>query len=63
MPTHNEALLKAYAACPPSARIYYTLEIWQSSLAQRARVVANVGQDMVLGIEAGRATRSQTKPN
>jgi hypothetical protein len=32
-------------------------------LAQRARVVANVGHDMVLGIEAGRAARSQTKPN
>ena len=37
MPTHNEALLEAYAACPPSAWIYYTLEIWQSSFAEPAR--------------------------
>jgi hypothetical protein len=53
MPTHNEALLEAYASCPPSARIYYALEIWQSSFATPARVVANVGDDMVLGIEPG----------
>jgi hypothetical protein len=53
MPTHNEALLEAYAACPPSARIFYTLEIWQSSFVQAARVVANVAEDMVFGIEAG----------
>jgi hypothetical protein len=53
MPTQNKALLEAYAACPPSARIFYTLEIWQSSFAQAARVVANVGDDMVFGIEAG----------
>ena len=31
MPTHNEALLEAYASCPPSARVFYTLEIWQAS--------------------------------
>jgi hypothetical protein len=37
MPTRNEALLEAYACCPPSARIYYTLEIWQSSFAAPAR--------------------------
>jgi len=43
MPTQNEALVEAYAARPPSARIYYTLEICQSSFAQPARVVANVG--------------------
>jgi hypothetical protein len=53
MPRHNEALLEAYAACPPSARIFYTLEIWQSSFDAPARVAANVGEDMVLGIEAG----------
>ena len=53
MPTHNEALLEAYASCPPSARVFYTLEIWQSSFAQAARVVANVGDDMVFGIEQG----------
>jgi streptogramin lyase len=53
MPTQNEALLEAYAACPPSARIYYTLEIWQSSFDEPARVVANVGDDMFFGIEPG----------
>jgi hypothetical protein len=37
---------------PPSARVFYTLEISQSSFAQPARVVANVGDDIVLGIEA-----------
>jgi hypothetical protein len=40
MPTHNEALLESYASCPPSARIYYMLEIWQSSFAEPARIVA-----------------------
>jgi hypothetical protein len=53
MPTHSEALLEAYASCPPSARVYHTLEIWQSSFDQAARVVANVGDDMTLGIENG----------
>ncbi|WP_074132505.1 DUF1833 family protein [Bradyrhizobium sp. NAS96.2] len=53
MPTHNDALLEAYASCPPSARIYYTLELWQSSFDQPARVVANVGDDMAFGLEAG----------
>lgn len=53
MPTQNEALLEAYASCPPSARVYFTLEIWQSSFASPARVVANVGDDMSFGIEAG----------
>ncbi|OKO83380.1 hypothetical protein AC629_22835 [Bradyrhizobium sp. NAS80.1] len=38
MPLHSEALLEAYASCPPSARVYYTLEIWQSSFDQAARV-------------------------
>ena len=53
MPTHNEALLEAYASCPPSARIFYTLELWQSSFAQAARVVANLGDDIMLGTEPG----------
>lgn len=52
MPTHSEALLEAYSSCPPSARIYHTLEIWQSSFDAPARVVANVGSDMSFGIEA-----------
>lgn len=53
MPTYNEALLEAYASCPPSSRIYFTLEIWQSSFDVPARIIANVGDDMDLGIEAG----------
>src|ERR1700748_3381675 len=53
MPTHSEAMLDAIAACPPSARIFYTIEIWQSSFASPARVVANVGDDMMFGIEPG----------
>jgi len=57
MPTHNEALLEAYAACPPSARVFHTLEIWQSSFDQPARIVANVGDDMFFGIEPGDAAR------
>ncbi|SHJ69819.1 protein of unknown function [Bradyrhizobium lablabi] len=52
MPVQNEALLEAYASCPPSARVYFTLEIWQASFASPARVVANVGDDMYFGIEA-----------
>jgi Domain of unknown function (DUF1833) len=53
MPTQNESLLEAYASCPPSARIYYTIEVWQSPFATPARVVANVGDDMAFGIEPG----------
>jgi hypothetical protein len=53
MPTHSEALLEAYASAPPSSRVYYTLEIWQASFDQPALVVANVGDDMTFGIEAG----------
>jgi hypothetical protein len=53
MPSQNEALLEAYASCPPSSRVYFTLEIWQSSFDAPARVVANVGADMAFGIEAG----------
>jgi hypothetical protein len=53
MPAQNEALIEAYASCPPGARIFYTLEIWQSSFAQPARVVADVGNDIVFGIETG----------
>src|SRR5262249_60118658 len=53
MPTHDDALLQAYAACPPSARVFHTLEIWQSSFDEPARIVANVGDDMFFGIEPG----------
>src|SRR4051812_13902558 len=53
MPTQNEALLEAYASCPPGARIYCTLEINHPSFATPAYIVANVGADMSLGIEVG----------
>jgi hypothetical protein len=53
MPTHSEALLEAYAACRPSARVFHTLEIWQSSFDEPARIVANVGDDVFFGIEPG----------
>jgi hypothetical protein len=33
----QRSLLEAYAACPPTARIFYTLEIWQSSFDAPAR--------------------------
>ncbi len=52
MPTQNEALLEAYASCPPSARIYQTLEVNHPSFAEPFYIVANVGDDMQLGIEA-----------
>jgi hypothetical protein len=55
MPTHNEALMEAYASVPPNERIYFTLEIYQSSFAEPARIVANVGDDMQFGIEVGAA--------
>jgi hypothetical protein len=37
MSTHNEALLEAYASCPPSSRVFYTLELWRAPFAQPAR--------------------------
>jgi hypothetical protein len=53
MPTHSEALLEAYASCPPGEDTLFTLEIWQSSFDQPARVAAGVGDDIDLGIEEG----------
>lgn len=53
MPTQNEALLEAYSSCSPVARIYYTLEVNHPSFAAPAYLVANVGDDMSLGIEIG----------
>jgi hypothetical protein len=34
------------------AHLFYTLKIWQSSFAQRARVVTDVDDDTLSGIEA-----------
>ncbi len=53
MPTQNEALLEAYASCPPSARIYQTLEVNHPSFAAPFYIVTNVGDDMEFGIEDG----------
>ncbi len=60
MPTQNEALLEAYASCPPSTRIYYALEVNHPSFASPAYIVANVGDDMDLGIEVGSDINSGT---
>src|ERR1700738_3409989 len=53
MPVQNEALLEAYASCPPSARVYFALEVNHPSFASPAYIVANVGNDLALGIEVG----------
>lgn len=53
MPVQNEALLEAYASCPPSARIYQTLEVNHPSFASPFYIVTNVGDDMSFGIEVG----------
>lgn len=58
MPTHNEALLEAYASCPPSRKIYDTLEIWHPSFAEPAYIVANIADDKSFGIEVGAARNS-----
>lgn len=53
MPTHSEALLEAYASCPPDEQVYHTLEINHPSFEAPAYIVANVADDMQFGIEAG----------
>lgn len=53
MPTQNEALLEAYASCPPSVRLYQTLEVNHPSFAAPFYIVTNVGSDMSFGIETG----------
>jgi hypothetical protein len=60
MPTQNEALREAYASCPPSARVYATLEVNHPSFATPAYIVANVGDDMQFGIEVGTDINSGT---
>src|SRR5262245_11113718 len=42
MLTQNETLFEAYAACPPSARIYCSPEIWQSSFAEPSPMLATI---------------------
>lgn len=53
MATHSEAYLEALAACSPTQRTYYTLELQHSTFAEPVRVVSEVGDDMQFGIEAG----------
>jgi len=53
MPTHSEAMLEANASCPPDEVQYCTLELEHPSFDQPVYVVANVADDMQLGIEAG----------
>jgi len=42
MLTQNETLFEAYAACPPSARIYCTPEIRQSLFAEPSPMLATI---------------------
>jgi hypothetical protein len=44
---------------PPAARVYHTLEIWQTSFDQAARVVANFGDDKTLGSRTARRVTRQ----
>jgi hypothetical protein len=52
MLTQSEVLREACATCPPSARIFCTVDIRLSLFAQPARGVASIGDDVVLGIGA-----------
>lgn len=53
MPTFSEAYLEAMAACPPSRRVFHTIEINHVSFDAPAYLVANVGDDMEFGLETG----------
>lgn len=53
MPTHSEAMLEANASCPPEEVQYCTLELEHPSFDRPVYVVANVADDIELGIEAG----------
>jgi hypothetical protein len=53
MATHSEAILEANACCPPDEVLYCTLELEHPSFDQPVYVVANVADDIELGIEAG----------
>lgn len=53
MATHSEAMLEANASCPPDEVEYCALELEHPSFDQPVYVVANVADDMELGIEAG----------
>lgn len=51
MPAQNEALMEAYASCPPGAKVYETLEINHPSFESPAYIVANVADDVELTLE------------
>ena len=51
MPAQSEALLEAYASCPPNVKVYETLEINHPSFESPAYIVANVGDDMEFTLE------------
>lgn len=53
MPSHSEAMLEANASCPPDETLYCTLELEHPSFDQPVYVVANIADDIELGIEAG----------
>ena len=53
MPTHSEAMLEANASCPPDEVEYCTLEFEHPTFDQPVYIVANVADDVLLGIEAG----------
>lgn len=53
MATHSEAMLEANASCPPDEVQYCTLELEHPSFDQPVYVVANVADDIELGIEVG----------
>ena len=53
MPTQSEALLEAYAAVPPTEKIYETLQVNHPSFESPVFIVANVGDDMDFTLEGG----------
>lgn len=53
MPTHNELMLEAQASCPPDDVAICALELEHPSFNQPVYIVANVVDDIELGIEAG----------
>lgn len=58
MAAQNEAMLEAYASCPPEQKIYCTVVVNHPSFASPAYLVANVADDMDFGIEVGTDTHS-----
>jgi len=53
MPAQNEAMLEAYASCPPEQKIYSTVVVNHPAFESPAYLVANLADDMDFGIETG----------